>query len=229
MVLTSDGKTIVFARHKDWIHKVPYIAHLKEGKWKKERLHFIDTLYNLAISPDGNRIVFGTFDEVGDKEIRNAFFVDRKGEKWGEPKEISSLAGISAGYFQIRKDGSLLFFARVPKNGIYQVFPKGKIDYGEPLWFSDEVGLPNSDSFDAFLNDEGNKLIVTQAYSSKKYPKRGEIGMYLYIKEGAKWKRKNRIPLGYGWGAQITSDHKFVFVRNEDIQYVPLKELNISW
>ncbi len=227
--LTADGKTMVFARHTDWVHKVPFIAHLREGQWHKTQLQFVDTIYNLAISPQGHRIVYSTFEEQGDKEIRKAFFVDKVKDLWSTPREITSLANISAGYFQIMASGRLYFFARQPKIGIYFADPIGDKGYGTPVWLSDAVGLPNSDSFDAFLNPEENKLVVSQAYSQKKFPDRGEIGMYYYEKVGEQWKRIKRLPLGYGWGALITPDRKFVFVRNEDIQYIPLDALNIPW
>ncbi|RZV63216.1 MAG: hypothetical protein EX254_06695 [Flavobacteriaceae bacterium] len=227
--LTSDGKTIVFARYSDWVKKVPYIAYLKNGKWEKEQLSIVDTIYNLAISPNGKRIVFATYDEVENEEIRKAYYADKQGQGWNEPIEIKNLTNINAGYFQIMEDGSIYFFARIPKNGIYYVEPKGKKGYSDPKWLSDAVGLPNSDSFDAFLNPQKNKLIVSQAYSEKKFPERGEIGLYYYEKVNGNWIRKKRLSLGYAWGVDITSDKKMLFVRNGNIQSINLENMGISW
>ena len=226
---TSDGKTMVFARYSDWMKKVPYMAELKNGKWIKKQLPIKDTLYNLAISPDGNRIVYKTFEYQGDEEITRAFVVDKKNGEWGESREVESLYNINAGYFQIMDDGALFMFARSPKTGIFYSKPVKKEIYTVPEWLSDDVSMPKSDSFDVLMNQERDKLIVTQAFSKKRYPDIGEIGMYYYKKVNDKWQRVKRLPIGYAWGATITPDNKFVFVRNGNIQYIPLKELGIDW
>jgi len=227
--MTSDGNTMVFARYSDWVKKVPYIAYLKNEKWEKKQLPIADTIYNLAISPNGKRIVFATYHEVDNKEIHKAYFVNKQGEGWSKSIEIKNLANINAGYFQIMEDGSVYFFARKPKNGIYYLEPRGNDGYSNPKWLSDAVGLPNSDSFDAFLNPQKNKLIVSQAYSEKKFPERGEIGLYYYEKVNGTWIRQKRLPLGYAWGVDITPDKRMLFVRNGNIQSINLEHIGISW
>lgn len=226
---TADGKTMAFVRYSDWMKKVPYIAHLKDGKWEKEKLNFVEYLYNMAISPDGNRIIYKTFEEKNKEEITRVFVVDKQGDSWSNPVEVTNLFNVHAGYFQILNDGTLLMFARVPRNGIYVSKPRKKGFYSKPKWLSDVVGLPKSDSFDVFMNEDQDRLIVSQTYSQKKYPERGEIGLYYYKKEGTDWKRISRIPLGYAWGQCITPDNQFVFIRNGNIQKIPLKQLNIDW
>ena len=52
--------------------------------------------------------------------------------------------------------------------------------------------------------------------------------MYYYTKVNGNWLRQKRIPLGYAWGVQVISD-KLIFVRNGNIQYVKLKDLDIKW
>ena len=225
---TKDGSTMVFARYADWVKKVPYIAKKVNNKWVKEKLTFVDTLYNFAISPDGSRIIYSTFEEKNGQEIRKTFVTDKKNDNWSSPVEIKNLSAISAGYFQIMENGRLYFFARQPKNGIYYSKLNKKGNYDDPVWVSDELSLPNSDSFDAFINPNETKLIITQAYSQKKYPERGKIGMYYYTKVNGNWLRQKRIPLAYAWGAQVISD-KLIFVRNGNIQYVKLKDLDIKW
>ena len=178
---TSDGETMVFARYEDWVKKVPYIATRSGNSWVKERLTFADTLYNLAIAPRGNRIVYKTF-EGDENETTRTFYVDRTESGWGTPVEIESLYNTNAGYFQIMEDGALYFFARSPERGIYYVEPDGNGSYIEAVWLSDNVSLEGSDSFDILMHPEENKLIITQAYSTEKYPDRGEIGHVLLRK-----------------------------------------------
>ncbi|MEM9723068.1 MAG: hypothetical protein AAGA10_27620 [Bacteroidota bacterium] len=226
---TGDGQTIVFARYEDWAKKVPFIAYFVDGRWKEERLSFVDTLYNLAISPNGSRIIYKTVEEKDGKEISHCFVVDKLPGAWSTPLEIKSLYNIHAGYFHLMKDGTLYFFARSPKSGIYYSGPDETLTFGSPQWLSDAVSLENSDSFDICMHPDSNKLIVTQYYSEKKFPERGEIGMYYYEKIGDDWKRIKRLPLDYAWGASVTPDNKFVFVRKGTIQYVLIENLGIRW
>ena len=226
---TQDGKTIAFARYKDWELKVPYIASLIDGQWVKQQLNFVDTLYNLSISPNGNRIIFKTIEKAKNTEISRVFVVDKSNGQWGEPLEVKALFNIHAGYFQIMDDGKLYFFARSPKTGIYSAAPTGEGAYSEAIWLSDEVSLQDSDSFDVLMHPQEDRLIVSQYYNKEAYPNRGEVGLYYYKKEKSLWKRVKRLPLAYGWAPNITPDGKFVFVRNGNIQTIPLKELGIDW
>lgn len=223
---TETGNYMVFARYVVWGKKVPYIAEKIDGEWIPERLPFADTVYNLAISPEGTRIVYTTADEV---EIRRAYYVDKEDDSWGAAVEITAFEGIYAGYFQIMKDGSLYFFAREPKIGIYYAEASQDGSYGTPRWLSDEVSLADGDSFDAFLHPGKEKLIISQYYSQQQFPERGEVGMYYYEKADGRWERQKRLPLSYGWGATITPDNTFIFVRNGMIQYLPLADLGIAW
>jgi hypothetical protein len=226
---TSDGNTMVLARYKEWERKVPYIAYREDRFWRKERLSFVDTLYNLAISPSGERIVYKVFDKVAGEKVSRVFLVDKKGHQWGEPKEVRKLFNLNAGYFHISPDNTLFFFARSPKTGIYMSRPKGKNLYSKPRWLGEALSLPDSDSFDVFVHPQKHKLIVSQYYDEEKYPELGEVGLYFYEKTGKTWIRKNRLPLSYGWGPCITPDRKFVFVRKGGIQYISLDDLGISW
>ncbi|QBA64042.1 toxin-antitoxin system YwqK family antitoxin [Muriicola soli] len=226
---TADGKTMVLARYKEWERKVPFIAQQKDGHWHKEQLPFVDTLYNLAINPSGNRIIYKVYDRLNGKEISRVFTVDKISNQWGAPTEVRSLYNLNAGYFHITPDNTLYFFARSPKTGIFVAKPRRKNKYSRPKWLGDEVSLPDSDSFDVLVHPDKNKLIVSQYYDESKYPERGKVGLYYYEKEANAWMRKKRLPLGYGWAPTITTDGKFVFVRKGGIQFLPLEELEIDW
>lgn len=226
---TADGQAMVFARYKDWSKKVPYMAYRAAGKWYQKRLHFVDTLYNLAISPGSTRIVYTTFENHDSSAIQVPYFVDRTLLDWTRPTKLEPLVGMGASYFQIMKDGSLLFYASHPKNGIYTSTPINDTTYSTPQWLSDAVSLPDSDSFDIFMHENRDKLIISQYYNEKKYPDRGAVGLYYYEKIDGTWQRIKRLPLPYTWGGTITADNKFVFVLDGILQYVPLEELDIDW
>lgn len=224
---TSDGKTMVFARYDDWVKKVPYIAHLKDGRWHKEQLSITDTLYNLAINNQGDKIVFKRFEVLDREEISRTYISEKSGDEWQAPIEVNNLFNINAGYFDFTSDGTLFMFARKPKTGIYYSLPDEDEMFTKPIWLSDDVSLDISTSFDAVVNDEKNKLIVTQEYQRKRQSELGNIGMYYYEKQGEKWQRIKRIPVGYGWGAEVVGN-KFVFVRNGNIQYISLDDIEIN-
>ncbi len=226
---TADGKTMVFARYSGWVKKVPYIATLKNNKWIKEQLPITDTLYNLAISSDGQMIVFKKYSENDGEEISHAYTVTKSNNGWGTPVEQTNLYNINAGYFHFTPDGTLFMFARKPKTGIYYATPLGNGMYSKPVWLGDEVSFDKSVSFDAYVHPDKNKLIVTQEYKRDRQKELGNIGMYYYKKINGTWKRIKRLPLAYGFGAHITPDDKFVFVRNGNIQSIPLKDLGIDW
>ncbi len=226
---TTDGKTMVFARYQDWVRKAPYIAHFRDGSWIKEKLTFVDTLYNLAIAPDGKRIIYKTREASSSGEISRTYVVDQVAGEWNKPKEVSELYNIDAGYFQLMEDGTLYLFARKPKIGIYICKPDETRIFSEPIWLSDNIGLEGSDSFDVLVHPNGKKLILTQWYSTQKYPERGEPGMFYYEKKKGQWQRIKRLPLAYGWGASVTTDGKVVFVCEGQLQFVNIKDFKIKW
>ncbi len=226
---TASGDTLVLALYQEWEDKNPYIAYRREGTWELQRLSFADTLYNLAINPHGNRIIYKQFDEWEGERVSRVFVVDKTGETWGNPVEVKRLFNIHAGYFHFTPDNTLYFFARSPKTGIYYSNPSKKTIYSRPRWLSDQVSLTDSDSFDVFIHPGKKKLIISHYYNQDTYPERGEVGLYYYEKKGKSWERVKRIPLSYGWGPCITQDNNFVFVRKGGIQLIPLEELGIEW
>lgn len=227
--ITKDGKTIIFARYKDWDKKVPYVGKLINGNWRKEKLDFIDTLYNLTISPDGNQIVYSKEEKIDTLMERKTFYVKKERGNWGTPKEIRQLSGISAGYFQVTENGKMYFFARKPKEGIYYVELNEKGECTNPKWLSDNVSLEESSSFDILMHPNEDKLIITQYYGEEKFKERGQPGIYYYEKKGEVWNRIKRLPINYGWGGEITKNRELIFVRNGNLQFVNLNQLGISW
>ena len=226
---TADGKTLVYACYEDWNNKMPFIARYQDKQWKSEPLPIIDTLYNLAISPNGEQIIFKKNERVGGKETSKTYIVNKKGEGWSSPKALPNLSGIHAGYFHFTPDGTLFLFARQPRTGIYYAHPDKKEGFSKPIWLSDALALEKGDGFDVFVHPNKEKLILTQYYPKNKMEELGEVGFYCFEKINGKWIRVKRLPIAYGWGASITPDNKFVFVRNGNIQYLPLKDLNIDW
>lgn len=228
---TADGKTMVFARYDKWKPKVPYIAHYRDGEWEAERLPITDTLYNLAITPDGERIIFKKYEQLDGEEISKTYVVDKDGDQWGQPLEVPALYNINAGYFKPMADGTLYYFGRKPRPGVYVVQPDEETIYGEPEFLSDNVTPEHTTSFDVFVHPDHDRLIITRAgLSGETEEKYGPRGFYYYEKQGDEWQEIKRLPLPYGWGGTVLPDGKhFLFVKNLDLQVVPMAELGIDW
>ncbi len=194
-----------------------------------EALSITDTLYNLAITPDGNRIIFKKYEYPKGEEVSKTYIVDREGPSWGTPKEVNTLYNINAGYFQPLSDKSLVMFARLPRPGIYISYPDDEKIYSIPKWVDDMLVPDSTTSFDAFLNKKKNKLIITRAVYKKDEETIGPDGFFYYRKINGEWLESKRLPLPYGWGATVTSNDEFIFVRNRNLQILPLSDLEISW
>ena len=166
---------------------------------------------------------------VNGAKVEQVFVTDWQDGQWQRPVEVLPLRGTDAGYFQIHPDGTLYYFCWKPKSGIYYSKPDSQKIYGEPIWLSDVVGLEESTSFDVLVHPDKTKLIISQYYAKKMHAEYGEPGFYYYEKKGDQWQRIQRLPLGYGWGANITADGNFVFVRGGQLRTIPVNELGIEW
>lgn len=228
--VTADGKTLVFARTASWKPKVPYIAHYENDQWQVERLSITDTLYNLAITPDGQRIIFKKYEMLAEEEISKTYVVNRKGDGWSEPVEVNNLYNINAGYFNPQPDGSLYFYARAPRPGIYYSEPDGQAIYTRPQWLSDAVSPEGTTSFDVLVHLEGDQLIITRAGKLEgEKADLGPRGYYYYQRTPDGWQPVKRLPLPYGWGATVLPNGRFLFVEEGDLQTISLSELGIQW
>lgn len=229
---TTDGKTMVFARTKNWKDKNPFIAHKKENRWQVQQVSFVDTVYNIAIDPEGNTIFYKAYKIQDTTEVSKVYKVEKDDGVWGEPVEQTKLFNINAGYFCPVADGTLYLFARGPeKPGIYRSEKQSDGSYGSPIWLSDSVSLPNTTTFDLFMNSSEDKLIVTRAgLDESQSEKIGPRGFFFYEKKNSEWIEITRIDkLPYGWGATVLPDDRFLFVNEGDLQFVEMSELGIDW
>ncbi len=233
--ITADGNTMVFVRYQSYGEKVPYIANKTEKGWKVERLNFVDTLYNLAISPDGGRIVFKTRNRPSPNadRVNNAFRVDRNEDgTWGKPVKMQPKLK-DAGYFRIAEDGTLYLFINASEGtprGIFTSEPKADGSYTDPTWLSDAVSPFPSVTYSPVINAKEDKLIVNRAgLNEEEEEKLGKKGLYIYQKYGFQWDTGTRLNLPYSWYSMVTPNEQIVFVDNGDLYVADLADLGISW
>jgi hypothetical protein len=229
--ITADGQTMVFARTDNWTDKVPYIATRHGDGWSVRKAPFADTLYNLAVAPDGQSIFFKKDETEDGEEVSRAYRVQRTNDGWDAPQRLPTLFNTDAGYFCPMADGTLYFFGRIgDKKGIYRTEPDGTGGYGPPQWVSDPVSPAGTTSFDVLVHPDENRLIITRAgLSDEEAPTLGPRGFFYYERTDEGWQEEKRLALPYGWGATVLPDGRLLFVDAGDLQTVPLSILGIDW
>jgi hypothetical protein len=228
--VSADGQTMAFARTSNWRDKVPHIATRSGDGWTVVEAPFADTLYNVALAPDGQSAFFKAYEMQDGEEVSRTYRVARTTDGWGTPQSLPSLFNINAGYFCPMADGTLYFFARTPQPGIYLAEPDGNGDYGAPQWLSDVVSPEGTTSFDVLMHPDEDRLIITRAsIPDDRADALGPRGFYLYRRTADGWREVQRLDLPYGWGATVLPDGRFLFVDAGDLQTVPLAALGIDW
>jgi len=228
--VSADGQTMLFARTENWRDKVPYVATRSGDSWDLVEAPFADTLYNVALAPDGQSAFFKTYEMQDGEEVSRAYRVDRTANGWGMPQRLPSLFNTNAGYFCPMADGTLYFFARTPRPGIYVAEPDGEGSYGAPQWLSDAVSPEGTTSFDVLIHPDEDRLVITRAgIPDDRTDALGPRGFYLYRRTADGWREVQRLDLPYGWGATVLPDGRFLFVDAGDLQTVPLAVLGIDW
>lgn len=228
--ISADGQTMAFARTENWRDKVPHIATRSGDGWNVVQAPFADTLYNLALAPDGQSAFFKTNEMQDGEEVSRVYRVERTADGWGAPQHLPSLFNINAGYFCPMANGTLYFFARTPRPGIYVATPAQDGGYDAPQWLSDAVSPEGTTSFDVLMHPDENRLIITRAgIPDDRADALGPRGFYFYRRTADGWQEVRRLDLPYGWGATVLPDGRFLFVDAGDLQTVPLSTLGVDW
>jgi hypothetical protein len=233
--VTADGNTLVFTRYQSYGDQVPYIAERTESGWDVRQLTFTDTLYNLAISPDGQRIVYKTRNRPspGADRVNNAFRVDRKPDgSWGEPVEMQRELK-DAGYFRIAKDGTLYLFINASEGTPRGIFTSELNDdgsYSDPKWLSDAVSPFPSVTYSPVVNSDETKIIVNRAgLSEDEEEKLGKRGLYIHQRYDFQWDTGRRLQLPYSWYSEIMPGGNIIFVYEGDLYEADIDDLKIRW
>lgn len=232
--VTADGRTMVFTRYANYGEQVPYMATHASGEWRVERLSFAEVVYNLAISPDGEMIVYATprARDGDDEAPRRVYRVLRRADgSWGEPVEHPELRSTNAGYFDLESDGSLYLYARPGATGDDPTWPRGiyrtelRADGGyRPIAFVGRAVSPEgSNTFDVEVVDDGRQLLTTRGgIPPDEVAPWGRRGVWLHRRTDDGWDDGRRLPLPYAWGATVLPDGRLLFVDQGDLRVVDL-------
>lgn len=220
---SKDGKTMVFARYgDDWSVKEPFIATLGENGWEVSKVKGIGNVYNLAISPDANTIIFS---KRSDEDVRTTYRIGRKGNRWSKPEDLTKKYGVVGTYPCLDDNGDLFYTDSdgPAGDGIYSIRKQGDGFGGEPVAIFNPKEAP---PFDAFTAD-GKLFFMTRCFDDTcaSGPPNGVFEVYVNsLNERISWVRA----LPYAWGAQpVEPLGLFLFTDGEDVLAIPLESAGI--
>lgn len=206
---TEDGQTLYFTQTVDnkWgKSQLGFTSSFSDGKWSKpQKIEFADSLYNMSISPDGNRVLFC---------IKGRTWISQKEKSnWFKPKDLNSLYDFSfdGGYYHILNDYSF-YFSSVeddemhPYDDIYYVpFKDGQ--YQKPERLNANINTEATE-FSPWVNKERTVLIFTRYDGSSD----ANTGVYISRFEDNTWQKAQKIEeLKYGWGVFVREDTRTLY------------------
>jgi len=230
--ITADGQTLLFTRYKNYGKQVPYIARRTADSWTVERFHPLDTIYNLAISPDGQQVFYKKRFEDGSAQ---SYRLQRTGEGgWRAPEELPGPLFQNAGYFRVAQDGTLYMYinsAAGNPRGIYYAEPQPDGSYAQPQWLSDAVSPYGSTTYTPIVNADETRLIVNRAgiVPGPVEDKLGQKGLRFHQKYNGQWDTGTRIEgIPYTYYAEVLPEGRLIFVYKGDLYEIDLMDTNIA-
>lgn len=239
--ITADGATMLFTRYASYGKQVPYVATRPEADsaaaWDVRRAAFADTVYNAAISPDGQTVFFrgprrsSSEEEPFPPEI---YRTERTSSGWTEPQTVPELYGCG-GYMDVMRDGTVYGYCNksgdyaTGGNGIQRLRPDGRGGYRRTRLVSLNVSPPGTLTFDAIVHPDGDRMIVTRtSIPEDRQDELGPRGFYYHERTDDGWTPGLRLDLPYGWSPEVVDDH-LLFVDEGDVQSIPLDEVGVVW
>lgn len=170
--LSPDGTEIFYTLQSpyDRFQTILYLKKDNKGKWSKPEIAPFANKYNClepAFSPDGKKLFFSsnrplTGDRAKDFDI---WWVEKKNEKWGEPKNVGAPVNTSADeyYPSVTQSGNLYFTAAykdaIGKEDIYVAILENG-NYKTPVHLDSAINS-KSYEFNAFVSPDERFIIFT--------------------------------------------------------------------
>lgn len=241
--INADGTTMLFTRYASYPKQIPYVATRDDAgantdaEWHVRRAAFADTIYNAAISPDGQTVFFrGPRGSSNEEEPLppEIYRTERTPSGWSEPQTVPELYGCG-GYMDVMRDGTIYAYCNksgdyaTGGNGIQRLRPDGRGGYRRTRLVSLHVSPPGTLTFDAIVHPDGDRMIVTRtSIPEDQQDELGPRGFFYHERTDDGWSPGIRLDLPYGWSPEVVDDH-LLFVSNGDVQSVPLTEIDVVW
>ncbi|MEM9325867.1 MAG: hypothetical protein AAGA85_09430 [Bacteroidota bacterium] len=217
---TTDGKSAFLAGSDEWEKQLPYLLSM-EDSITMMRIFELDTLYNGAISPSGNRIIFarrgGQYTEL--------FLTQRLGDRWSQPTNLSTQSGISGGYFSWFDEQEVYFYIPDGKGDLVKgILQNNELNQIEPL----QALNTDAVEFSPYV-DKDKRFILFTRYAGGDP---SQQGIMISKNQGTaaqpQWGPPSKIKgLTYGWGACISGDRLY-YSDGKQILSVRTVELGID-
>ncbi len=214
LTFTPDGKTVLFTRYEDdWKTQRGYLARWRDGAWREpEPVPFAETMYNAALSENGQQIIYCTRDDslAGARVL----VTQRTGDGWSDPIDLTESEGLMGSYFRLLTDGTLYFhrdgdlFRGVLRDG----------SVSDVTALAAPINTPDGVEFGAWVDTEERRIIFTRAVDDA--PQR--TGVFVAFRRDGVWTEPARLPIPYGWSVVLSPDGEdLVYVVDGDICRVP--------
>ena len=222
---TQDESRIFQTRTSDWDNQSGYIAKKNNGLFAESTpVEVLDSIYNGAISPDGNQIIYTK--KEGDAE--QLMLLKKKNNSWSERINLTERSKLQAGYFHWHSMNELYFYIPENKGDI----AAGRLDNDILIITNslDALNTPEGTEFSPFVDREMRFIIFTR-YTEGDESQQGFFVSYnTGDSDAPDWHVPEKInSLPYGWNAYVSEiSNRFLFTNGEDIMSVPLDNLNLS-
>ncbi|WP_445381206.1 VanZ family protein [Robiginitalea sp. IMCC43444] len=221
---SENGNRIFMTRTKGWETQFPFIAKKKAGIFTSPfPFERIDSLYNGAISPSGERILYST--RVGD--INSIYLLQKENGNWNMPVNLSEKSGITGGYFYWYSEEEIYFYIPDGNGDLVRGELKGgNLRIADRL---ESLNNPTSTEFSPFVDKDKRFIIFTRYLDGAE----SQQGFFVAFNKGAMSEPVWGIPvrineLSYGWNAWILKEKKlFLYTNGIDIMGASLDSLSL--
>ncbi|MEM8939854.1 MAG: hypothetical protein AAGC64_10955 [Bacteroidota bacterium] len=219
---TYDENSIFVSRTSGWEFQAGFIS-TRQNKTYSELIPvaLLDSIYNGAINPSGNKIIFCS--KINGKD--EIYLIEKIQNSWSNKVNLSEKSGIYGGYFYWFSDTELYLY--VPEQNGNLV--KANL-LGDDLKVTDrlpQLNTKDATEFSIYIDKKKSFLIFTR-YQEKKESEQGFfISFNLSDFESPNWSKPQKIEsLPYGWNPYIKEDKdQFLFSDGNDIIYLPMDKI----
>ena len=197
--LTADGKTGFFTASIIWEQQIPYLVRFDKDT-VVEKITELDTIYNGAISPSGNQIIYA----IRNDRYTSIHLIKKKQNVWLPPIQLSAQSDITGGYFHWYSETELNFY--LPENNGDIL---GGIIQNDQLILTNRYESLNTEytEFSPFMGHQKRYLIFTRYVHEDPTNQGLMISRNLGNELNPEWGEPVKIEgIPYAWGAFVLNE-----------------------
>ncbi|MEM6644183.1 MAG: hypothetical protein AAF616_14475 [Bacteroidota bacterium] len=216
---TQDRQSLFVTRTIGWQYQSGLVFQRQAGNFVlSESPAILDSIYNGAISPSGNQIIFS----IRSDQKEEIFLTLRKDGSWSDPTNLSMHSGIYGGYFfWVNENELYLYSPEENGNLIGASLTEGRLSISNHL---KELNTVHGTEFSPYLDDEKQFIIFTRYLEGDTTQQGFFVSFWIDTALQKVWTEPQKIQiLPYGWNALVNKkDQLFLYTNGEDIEAIPL-------